>query len=131
MRVELVRTEGYGREALIEVDGVPLRVVDAVSEPGEPAPPGPVDDPVFTAVVVAPASWSRAVAENRDRAKRVEPIHGWRHRGFGEIRSLSPLRADLGVLQLELALPSDPARCVGDFVALDIDRIRLARRRSP
>jgi len=131
MRVELIRTEGYGREAEIEVDGVRLRVVDAVSEPGEAATPGRIDAPIFTAVIVAPASWAQAVAENPDRVKRLEPRFGWRHRGLGEITSVSPLRADLGVLDLELSLPADPAREPGDFVALEIDRIRMARPRPP
>ena len=125
MRVELLRTEGFGLEAEIEVDGCRLRVVDAVSGPGRDATPGPVDAPVFTAVVVAPDSWKRALEENPDRVKRLEPLWGWRYRGFAEIVSLEPLRADLGALVLELDFPPDAARSCGDFVALAIDRIRL------
>lgn len=127
MKVVLLHTEGYGLEAEIEVDGCALRVMDAVSEPEQSAEPGPIEAPVFTAVVVAPDSWTRAVLENPDRAKRLEPLWGWRYRGFAEIVSLEPLRADLGVLVLELNLPPDPERTCGDFVALAIDRIRVAR----
>jgi hypothetical protein len=127
MRVALLRTEGYGLEAEIDVDGCRLRVMDAISPIEEPAAPGPVRDPIFTAVVVAPDSWTRAVSENPECEKRLEPSWGWRHRGYCEIVSLDPLRADLGVLVLELDLPPDTARKRGDFVALAIDRIRIAR----
>lgn len=126
MKVLLLRTEGYGLEAEIEVDGCRLRVMDAISTPGRPTPPGPIPAAVFTAVVVAPASWNRAISENPECEKRLEPLWGWRHRGYGEITSLDPLRADLGTLVLELNLPPDPVRQCGDFVALAIDRIRIA-----
>jgi hypothetical protein len=128
VKVLLLHTEGYGREAEIEVDGFRLRVMDAVSEPDQPAAPGPIEAPVFSAIVVAPDSWPRAIRENAECARRLEPLWGWRHRGFAEIVSLEPLRADLGALVLELDLPPDPARRCGDFVALAIDRIRIARR---
>jgi hypothetical protein len=127
MKVRLLRTEGYGLEAEIEADGCRLRVMDAISAPGRPAPPGLIPSPVFTAVVVAPDSWDRAISENPECEKRLECLWGWRHRGYGEITSLDPLRADLGALVLELNLPPDPARKCGDFVALAIDRIRIAR----
>ena len=125
MKVSLLRTEGYGLEAEIDVDGFGLRVMDAISESDRPAAPGPIEAPIFHAIVVAPDSWARAVAGNPQCEKRLEGLWGWRYRGFAEITSVDPLCADLGVLVLELNLPPDPARRRGDFVALAIDRIRI------
>ena len=45
MNVELVRTEGYGLEAEIELDGARLQVMDGVSTAEQAAAPGPVSDP--------------------------------------------------------------------------------------
>jgi len=128
--VVLIRTEGRAGEAEIEVDGHALTVVDGISAVAAPAAPGPVADPIFEAVVVEPDSWERAIAANPDRHKRLEPRWGWRYRGYGEIVSLDPLRADLGPLVLELGLRADTPERLGAWVALEIDRITLRRRLS-
>jgi hypothetical protein len=127
--VVLIRTEGRAGEAEIEVDGHPLTVVDGISAVAEPMAPGSVSDATFEAVVVEPDSWERAVAANSDCLKRLEPRWGWRYRGFGEIVSLDPLRADLGPLVIELGLRADTPERLGAYVALEIDRITLLRRR--
>jgi hypothetical protein len=125
VNVVLLRTEGYGLTAEISVDGSPLTVVDGISRVDAPAAPGPVADPRFDVVFVAPERWQRAVAANPARERRLEHRWGWRYLGFGRVVSLDPVRLDLGVLELELALPPDDARRIGDHVAIAIDRIRL------
>jgi hypothetical protein len=127
VKVVLLRTEGYGRAAEIELDGARLTVVDGISSEAAPAPPGPVEDAKFDVVFVAPASWRRAVAANPDAERKLEPRWGWRYLGFGRVVALDPVRLDLGVLELELPLPPDEDRRVGDGVAVAIDRIRLTR----
>jgi len=127
--VVLIHTEGRAGPAQIEVDGQPLTVVDGISTVGAPAAPGPVRDPVFEAVVVEPDSWERAIAANPERLKRLEPLWGWRYRGYGEIVAVDPVRADLGRLVLELGLRADTPERLGSFVAVAIDRITLTRRR--
>jgi len=126
--VVLIRTEGRAGKAEIEVDGHPLTVVDGISSVAAPALPGQVSDPVFEAVVVEPASWERAVAANPERLKRLEPMWGWRYRGYGEIVAIDPVRADLGPLVLGLGLPADTPDRLGAFVEIAIDRITISCR---
>jgi hypothetical protein len=126
--VVLIRTEGRAGKAEIEVDGHPLTVVDGISAVAAPAAPGPVSDPVFEAVVVEPESWERAVTANPDRLKRLEPLWGWRYRGYGEIVAVDPVRADLGPLELGLGLRADSPERLGAFVDIAIDRITLSCR---
>lgn len=129
MEVILIRTEGRAGKAEVEVDGHRLTVVDGISAVAAPAVPGPVPDPVFEAVVVEPESWERAIAANPERMKRLEPLWGWRYRGFGEIVAVDPLCADLGPLVLGLGLCADAPERLGEFVEIAIDRITLSRRR--
>jgi hypothetical protein len=125
--VVLIRTEGRAGRAEIEVDGHLLTVVDGISAVGAPAAPGPVRDPAFEAVVVEPDSWERAIAANPERLKRLEPLWGWRYRGYGEIVAVDPVRADLGPLVLGLGLRADTSERLGAFVEIAIDRITLSR----
>jgi hypothetical protein len=127
--VVLIRTEGRAGKAEIEVDGHPLTVVDGISAVALPEVPGPVQDPVFEAVVVEPDSWERAIAANPERLKRLEPLWGWRYRGYGEIVAVDPVCADLGLLVLGLGLRADTPDRLGAFVEIAIDRITLSRRR--
>jgi hypothetical protein len=127
MEVVLVATEGRAREALIEIDGRRLRVVDGFSRVGEPLPPGRIESPKFAAVVKAPQSWDLAVAANPDWERRLEPRWGWRYLGYAEVVALEPLRVDLGSLLLELDLEVDGPERLGAFVTLEIDRITLLR----
>jgi hypothetical protein len=127
MEVVLVHTEGRGGEAVVEVAGRRLTVVDAVSPVEAPTAAGPVDGAVFEAVFVPPDSWERAIAANPDRRRALEPGWGWRYRGYAEIVSTDPVRADLGLLVLELGLPLDSPERLGAFVAIEIDRITLLR----
>lgn len=127
MNVALLRTEGYGRAAEIEVDGSRLTVVDGISRAEAPASPGPIENPKFDVVFVVPGSWRRAIEANPDGERKLEPQWGWRYLGFGRVVALDPVRLDFGALVLELSLPPAEDRKVGDSVCLAIDRIRLAR----
>lgn len=129
MEVVLIGSEGRGGEAVIEVDGRRLTVVDGISAVDSPAAPGPVDAAAFEAVIVEPESWERAIAANPARRRELEPGFGWRYRGYGEIVSVDPVRADLGPLVLELAWSPDTPERLGAFVAVEIDRISLRRAR--
>jgi len=127
VNVALIKTEGYGLEAEVEVDGHRLRVMDGISTVERAAAPGPVINPKFDVVMVEPGSWERASSANPDREKKLEHQWGWRYLGYGQILAIDPVRTDLGVLVLELDFCADDPRLIGDYVALAIDRIRISR----
>jgi hypothetical protein len=126
MNAELIRTEGFGLGAEIELAGVRLHVMDGVSTAEQAAAPGPVADPKFDVVMVEPGSWEQASAANPEREKRLEHQWGWRYIGYGQILATDPVRVDLGILVLELDFSADDPQRKGDYVALAIDRIRLS-----
>ena len=124
MRVILIETEGRGGAAEIELDDQRLRVVDGVSPAERPASPGPVANPKLE-VVVNPHLTGRAAAGSSG-TRGLEADHGWRYRAHGEIVSTRPLRADLGLLRLELDGVDAEDWSVGDRISVAIDRIILS-----
>ena len=120
-RLVLLRTEGRGGVAEIEVNGERLVVADELSAVGEPAAPGPL--PGARLAVEANPRLCGPTAAGREKGLHHE--RGWRYRGCGEVVALAPLRVDLGPLELEvdLVLRDEPA--LGDRIELAFDRIVL------
>ena len=90
-----------------------------------PATSGPVENSKLE-VVVNPLL-TRRLPPAATARKGLEPDHGWRYYALGEIISTRPLRADLGLLCLELDREEVDAWAIGDRVSLAIDRIILTR----
>jgi hypothetical protein len=131
MDVVLVETEGRGLSATIEVDGHPLRVVDAVSAADSAAAPGPIARARFDVVINdSQSSISPAVASDAPQEKKLEHVRGYRYLGVGQIVSIDPVCADLGLLTLELPLGAPADVSVGDRLEVAIDRIKLSRARA-
>ena len=126
MDVVLIDTEGRGLRATIEVDGETLTVVDAMSTSEEAAPPGLVADPKFDVVINESQSSISPAQTGIASDRKLEHQWGYRYLGRGEVVSVDPLRADLGVLTLELTPRILRADRVGDVVAVAIDRILLS-----
>ena len=129
MKVELVRTEGYGQTAEIEVDGQPLSVVDRVSQSNRPAESGLIEDAAFEVVALEFRSWERAFEDNIASEKKLHHQWGWRYLGFGEIVGVEPdaVRIDLGLLTLSLRFEGADPDWLGEYVAVPIERIVLSR----
>jgi hypothetical protein len=128
VRVNLIETEGRGRAAEIELDGQPLCVVDGISPADRPVSPGAVSNPKLE-VMVNPHLTGRAAPE-ASAVTGFEADHGWRYRAHGEIVSLQPLRADLGLLCLEIDRADAEDWSVGDRITVAIDRIILTGERD-
>ena len=127
MDVTLITTEGRARSAEIEVAGHRLTVVDHISPVGQPSEPGPVANARFEAVTRELLPAERALAGSPSGEKELHHQWGWRYLGRGEIVSLAPVRADLGILILELDQTASESRRIGDMVTIPIDRIILTR----
>lgn len=121
----LLATEGRGGAAEIELDGQRLTVVDELSPADGPLQPGPLEGARLE-VVVNPRL-TRRLPPEAGAEPGFEADHGWRYRARGEIVATAPLRADLGLLQLDLDV--DDTRepwAPGDRIAVAIDRVVLA-----
>jgi hypothetical protein len=126
LKVLLLETEGYGGDAIIEVDGERLKVRDALSSVDRPARPGAVYAARFDVVVADPRGSKQKLGINPDRRTGLQHQWGWRYTGNGRVIALDPLRIDLGILVLELPRPSNDGHSLGDYVSVAIDRISIS-----
>ena len=125
MEIVLVRTEGRGGEAEIEVNGERLSVVDAVSAVGDPARPGPQPDARLD--VVAIPKLSGIVPGDEEQPPSLRREWGWRYRARASVLSTAPLRVDLGAFAAELEIPLREEITPGATLDLAIDRIILCK----
>lgn len=123
MEIILIRTEGRGREAEVEVNGERLAVVDAFSPVDDPARPGPLPDARLE--VVAIPKLSRIAPADAAAEPPLRRDWGWRYRARAPVLATDPLRVDLGAFAAELELPLREEITEGAILDLAIDRIIL------
>ncbi len=128
MEIVLVRTEGRGGKAEIEVNGESLSVVDALSAVGDPARPGPQPGARLEVVAIPKLSGIAPADEAQEPSLRRE--WGWRYRARAKVVSTAPLRVDLGAFAAELEIPLRQEITRGATLDLAIDRIILCSRSS-
>ena len=123
MEIVLIRTEGRGGEAEVEVNGESLAVVDALSPVDAPTRPGPLPGARLEVVAIPKLSKIAASGDAPERPLRRE--WGWRYRAQAQVLATGPLRVDLGAFAAELELPLREEITEGAILDLAIDRIIL------
>jgi len=123
MDVVLLRTEGRGREAHVEVDGTELAVVDQLSAADSPARAGRLAGARLE-VVTIPRLCGPVGEDPADKGLVRE--WGWRYRACAEVVSVEPLRVDLGPFTVELDIEVGESPAPGDRLRIAIDRILLS-----
>ena len=116
-----IASEGDYLEAVIEVDGQRLHVMDEFGGGQMPAGahvqlelwpmPGERDD--YDAIFRA----------NPGREKRLLRLDGWRYLALGVVIQVDPVICDCGLLQLEDPFTTHDARCVGAYVGVTVARL--------
>ena len=116
-----IATDGEYLEAVIEVDGQRLHVMDEFGGPqmaagtqfqaGLRPMPGEADDcdAIFGA--------------NPGREKRLQRLDGWRYLALGVVVSVDPVVCDCGLLRVEDAFRTRDERCVGAYVGVTLARL--------
>lgn len=125
--MRLIYTQGRGLEALVEIAGQRLVVLDVLSPVEKIRAPGDLEDATLEVIAIEALTEDGADVEGRPAG--FERERGWRYRAVGEIVSTQPLVLDFGVLRLEVGLRAKPGWRPGDRVAVAIDRIRLVRQK--
>lgn len=124
MLVRLISSEGAYLEALVEIDGRVLCVMDEFSThakaPMKPGDSVPVElEPLFHEY----EPWESIMSGNPKGRIGLEPIRGWSYRAFGKVVSVNPVRIDCGLFVAENVFQSHDVSLIGSFVSFTVARL--------
>ena len=121
---KLLSSEGPYLEAVVEVHGQRLCVMDALDVGAGVAPqPGEVFDLAFGVLDDDDETWEQMFAANPEGRQCLVPLGGWRYRAYGRVVGVQPVVVDCGVLQVEDVVNSQDPALLGATLAFTIARL--------
>lgn len=122
MKAKFLSTEGECLEALIEVNGNELHVMDGFST--ERLSSGDtVNIEIVSGLFYENEEWESMFSGNPEGKKELEHQSGWRYRAYGIITSINPVMVDVGTLEIEAPISSHDEKLIGESVAFTVERL--------
>ncbi len=122
MQAKFLSTEGEYLEAIVEIDGKRLHVMDCFSHDGLRSG-DMVDIEILPGLCDESEEWESMFSANPDAKKDLEHQSGWCYRAYGIISSINPVMVDVGLFEFEELVDSHDDRLVGEPVAFTITRL--------
>ena len=124
-RARLISTNGPWLEAVIEIEGRRLTVMDAFSFMGPDTCPKPGQEieVEFSPLLLEDEPWDSVFAGNPSRRVGLDQLDGWRYRAFGRVISIEPVIVDCGLLTVGDVVRTHDPRVVGEYLAFTISRL--------
>ena len=116
-----IASEGAYLEAVIEVDGQRLHVMDEFG--GGQLAPGTHVQLELWPMASELDDWDAIFRANPGEEKRLQRLDGWRYLALGVVTQVDPVICDCGLLQLENPFTTHDARCVGAYVGVTLARL--------
>jgi hypothetical protein len=122
--MKLISSKGPGGEALLEVSGQTVCVVDEISWDIRTAPkPGDEFEFEFSNELDGNEPWEDLFCGNPDKRTGIEQIEAWEYLAFGKIISVDPVQVDCGVFVQPNVLHTHDPLIVGEFIGFKILRL--------
>ncbi|GLR13732.1 hypothetical protein GCM10007907_25220 [Chitinimonas prasina] len=119
-----ISSDGPYLEALIEVDGQVLCVMDDFSpETGDLPPVGTPVALCFDSYVSDDEDWDDVFTGNPDQRQGLVRLDGWRYRAYGRIVAIQPVLVDCGLLVVDEVIHTHDPQVIGAYVAFTIQRL--------
>lgn len=76
----------------------------------------------------SPLKWDAIFNENKENELRLEKSKDseWSYYGYGKIKSIDPVIADFGDIQLELGNWTNDPKVIGEYIYWTIDRLDIS-----
>lgn len=116
-----VATQGDYLEAIIEVDGQRLHVMDEFG--GSQLAAGTQLQVELWPMASEGDGWDAIFCANPAEEKGLRRLDGWRYLALGQVISVGPVVCDCGLLLVEDAFYTQDARCVGAYVGVTLARL--------
>ncbi|NJB84311.1 hypothetical protein GGR26_000056 [Lewinella marina] len=77
----------------------------------------------------SPLEWDVIFTENKESELRITKTQNseWSYYGYGKIKSIEPLVADFGDIQLELGNWTNDPKVIGEYIYWAIDRLDISK----
>ena len=124
MEAKFISTEGEYLEAVIEVNGKELHVMDEFSTE-ELSSGDTINLEIVPGLFYENEEWESMFSSNPNAKKELEHQSSWCYRAYGIITSIKPVMVDVGffVIEAPIQLQSNDERLVGESVAFTINRL--------
>lgn len=116
-----IATEGEYLEAVIEVDGQRLHVMDEFG--GAQMAAGTQFQAELWPLASESDDWDAIFGANPGAEKGLRRLDGWRYLALGVVVSVDPVVCDCGLLRVEDAFRTRDERCVGAYVGVTLARL--------
>ena len=116
-----IASEGAYLEAVIEVDGQRLHVMDEFG--GAQLAAGTQVQLELSTMASERDDWDAIFRANPGREQGLRRLDGWRYLALGVVVSVDPVVCDCGLLRLENPFTTHDARCVGAYVGVTLARL--------
>ena len=116
-----IATEGAYLEAVIDVDGQRLHVMDEFG--GAQLAAGTQVRLELWPIASERDDWDAIFRANPGREQGLRRLDGWRYLALGVVVSVDPVVCDCGLLRLENPFTTHDARCVGAYVGVTLARL--------
>ena len=116
-----IASDGEYLEAIIEVDGQRLHVMDEFG--GAQLAPGTQVQLELWPMASELDDWDAIFRANPGEEKRLQRLDGWRYLALGVVTQVDPVICDCGLLQLQNPFTTHDARCVGAYVGVTLARL--------
>jgi hypothetical protein len=124
VRAKLISTEGPYLEAVIEVQGQRLCVMDEFSVSAASCPNVGEDiEFEFSPCLDENEEWEAIFSGNPEGRMGLEQIQGWRYRAFGKVIGVNPVVVDCGLFRVEGVVNSIDPKLIGESVAFIVSRL--------
>ena len=115
-----IATEGAYLEAVIDVDGQRLHVMDEFG--GAQLAAGTQVQLELSPMPSERDDWDAIFRANPGREQGLRRLDGWRYLALGVVVSVDPVVCDCGLLRLENPFTTHDERCVGAYVGVTLAR---------
>ncbi|MDN2696681.1 hypothetical protein O0882_10140 [Janthinobacterium sp. SUN073] len=116
-----IASEGEYLEAVIEVDGQRLHVMDEFG--GAQMATGTQVQLELSPMPSEMDDWDAIFRANPGQEQGLRRLDGWRYLALGVVTQVDPVICDCGLLLVEDAFYTRDARCVGEYVGITVARL--------
>lgn len=124
MRATMIRpADEEGMDALIEIQGVRLEVMDSLLYHLKAKPGDEIEVQLKAGLCDEDEDLDAIFTANPQCEKKLTHLQGWSYRAYGEIIALDPVIIDCGIARFSDVLCTHDERCLGEFIAWTIIRL--------